>query len=156
MVASVHGEIVIARPVAEVFDFVADQRNEPKYNPGMASAEKLTRGAIGQGTRYRVAVRSMGRPVTMVLETTVYERPSRLASTTVMSSAEISGELTFEPEAGGTLMRWRWDLRPKGVFRLLTPVFSQVGKRQEAANWASLKQYLESGLVERQPGSTAV
>jgi hypothetical protein len=153
MVASFHGEIVIDRPVAEVFDFVADQRNEPKYNLRMASAEKLTQGAIGQGTRYRVTVRSMGRPVGMDLETTGYERPSRLASTTVMSSAEISGELTFEPEAGGTLMRWRWDVRPKGVFRLLTPVFSQFGKRQEAANWASLKQYLESDLVERQPGS---
>ena len=151
MVASVHGEIVIARPAAEVFDFVVDERNEPRYNPHMDSAEKLTEGAIGQGTRFRATVRSMGRPLDMVLETTAYERPSRLASTTVMSSAEISGELTFEPEAGGTRLRWLFDVRPKGVLRLLTPVFGRVGKLQEAANWASLKQYLESDLV-RQPG----
>jgi hypothetical protein len=68
-----------------------------------------------------------------------------------MSSAEIRGELTFEPEAGGTRLRWLFDVRPKGVLRLLTPVFGRVGKRQKAANWASLKQYLESDLV-RQPG----
>src|SRR6266700_4799156 len=28
----VQGDIVINRPVDEVFDFVADERNEPKYN----------------------------------------------------------------------------------------------------------------------------
>jgi len=145
MAASIQGEIVIARPVSEVFDFVADERNEPRYNPRMDSAEKLTEGAIGTGTRFRATVTSGGRPVDMVMETTAYERPSRLASTTVMQEAEISGELTFEPEAEGTLMRWRWDVRPKGVMRLLTPVFRHVGKRQEAANWEGLKQYLERG-----------
>jgi len=156
MAASIQGEIVIARPVAEVFDFVADERNEPKYNPRMDSAEMLTRGAIGRGNRYRVTVRSRGRPVSMLMETTGYERPSRLASTTVMAAAEISGELSFEPEAGGTLMRWRWDVRPKGLMRLFTPVFGHVGKRQEAANWASLKQYLESDLVDRYTGGDRV
>jgi uncharacterized membrane protein len=29
----VTGEIVIERPIDEVFDFVADERNEPQYNP---------------------------------------------------------------------------------------------------------------------------
>ena len=33
---------MIARPVEEVFDFVADERNEPRYNPRMLRAEKLT------------------------------------------------------------------------------------------------------------------
>lgn len=29
----IEGEIVINRPPEEVFDVVADERNEPKYNP---------------------------------------------------------------------------------------------------------------------------
>jgi hypothetical protein len=32
-VAHIEGEIVIDRPVEEVFDVVADERNEPRYNP---------------------------------------------------------------------------------------------------------------------------
>ena len=32
----IEGEIVIKRPVEEVFDFVADERNEPRYNPPCA------------------------------------------------------------------------------------------------------------------------
>jgi hypothetical protein len=46
MVSSIHGEIVIDRPVAEVFDFVADERNEPAYNPAMVGVEKLTDGHL--------------------------------------------------------------------------------------------------------------
>jgi hypothetical protein len=30
--AYINGEILINRPVQEVFDFVADERNEPRYN----------------------------------------------------------------------------------------------------------------------------
>jgi hypothetical protein len=40
----IDGSTVIARPVEDVFDFVADERNEPKYNPRMIRAEKVTPG----------------------------------------------------------------------------------------------------------------
>ena len=40
--AHVEGEIIINRPVEEVFDFVADERNEPLYNPEMVRSEKST------------------------------------------------------------------------------------------------------------------
>jgi Polyketide cyclase / dehydrase and lipid transport len=144
MMASIQGEIVIGRPMSEVFDFVADERNEPKYNPRMLSAEKLTEGAIGNGTQFRATIKSMGRPLDMLLETTDYQRPTRLANTTTMSSAEIRGVLTFEPDIGGTRMAWSWDVKPKGALKCLTPIIGRMGKRQEAAIWASLKRYLES------------
>ncbi len=40
--ARVEGEIVISRPVEEVFNFVADERNEPRYNPRMRGAEQIS------------------------------------------------------------------------------------------------------------------
>ncbi len=36
--AGVEGEIVIGRPVEVVFDYVADQSNEPQYNLRMVRA----------------------------------------------------------------------------------------------------------------------
>ena len=47
--ARVDGEIVILRPVEEVFDFVADERNEPRYNPRMVRSELISEGPIGWG-----------------------------------------------------------------------------------------------------------
>jgi hypothetical protein len=38
---------LIARPVEDTFDSVADERDVPPYNPHMLRAEKLTPGPIG-------------------------------------------------------------------------------------------------------------
>lgn len=61
--AAIVGSITIARPVEGVFDFVADERNEPVYNPQMRSVEKATPGPIGVGTLWRATV-SSGRRTT--------------------------------------------------------------------------------------------
>ena len=131
--AFIEGEIVIARPAGAVFDFVADQRNEPRYNPRMVRADKLTGGPVGKGTVFRSAVLAMGRPNEMRSELTGYHRPSRLASRTTMAQADIAGTLTFAPVPGGTRMRWAWVVRPKGASRLLSPVIGRIGRRQQPA-----------------------
>jgi len=142
--ATIQGETVIGRPIDEVFDFVADERNEPTYNPRMVRAEQVTEGPIGKGTRFAAAAKSMGREQDMLIEFTTYERPKKLASTTSMSSADISGTLTFEEDVIGTRLHWSWDVKPKGARKLLAPLMARVGKHQEEEIWAGLKQYLES------------
>jgi hypothetical protein len=138
------GEIIIGRPPEAVFDFAADQRNEPRYNPRMVRADKITDGPVGQGTVFRSAVRAMGRLTEMRCELTGYHRPARLASRTTMVRADIDGALTFEQAPGGTRMRWSWHVQPKGVTRMLTPVISRIGRRQERAIWTAMKGYLEA------------
>jgi hypothetical protein len=142
--ARIDGEIVIGRPVDVVFDYVADQRNEPQYNPQMLRAEKITAGPVGKGTRFRSAVASMGRTAEMLIECTGYDRPARFATTTTMRQADISYTLIFEPAAAGTRMRWSGQVRPKGAFRLLGPVITWMGIRQEQRIWTSLKKHLEA------------
>lgn len=143
--ARIHGEIVIGRPVDVVFDYVADQSNEPLYNPRMVRAEKITPGPVGEGTRFRSAVASMGRAAEMLIEITAYDRPARLASATTMQQADISYTLTFEPAASGTRMRWSGQVRPKGAFKLPGPLIAWIGGHQERRIWALLKQHLEAG-----------
>lgn len=128
---------------------MADERNEPSYNRRMLRAEKITEGPIGQGTRFGAAVRSRRRPLDMVIEVTCYERPRRLSSTTSVSAAEIDGTLIFEPHAAGTQMRWSWDVRPKGLLKLLAPLVARLGRRQELEVWTSLKARLEAPAVGR-------
>ena len=49
--AHIEGEITIARPPEDVFDFVADERNEPRFNPQMLSVEQLTSGPTSRRRR---------------------------------------------------------------------------------------------------------
>jgi len=142
--ARIDGEIVIARPVDVVFDYVAYQSNEPQYNLRMVRAQKITAGPVGRGTRFRSAVASLGRTAEMLIECTGYDRPRLFATTTTMAQADISYPLRFEPVAAGTRMQWSGQVRPKGGFRLLGPLITSIGRRQEWQIWASLKTYLES------------
>jgi uncharacterized membrane protein len=142
--AHVEGQIIIHRPVDEVFDFVADERNEPRYNPQMHRAEQTSAGPIGVGTTFRAESTSLGRPVEMTITFTAYERPRRLTSTTHLSTMDIQGTLTFDPVAEGTRMRWSWNLEPRGLLKLMTPVVALIGRRQERSIWTDLKRYLEA------------
>lgn len=141
--ARIEGEIVIGRPADVVFDYVADQSNEPQYNPQMVRAEKITAGPVGERTWFRSAVASKGRTAEMLIECTGYDRP-KLFTTTAMAQADISYTLTFEPVAAGTRMRWSGQVRPRGVFRLLGPLITWRGGRQEQRIWAGLKEHLEA------------
>ena len=142
--ARIEGEIAIGRPVDVVFDYVADQTNEPQYNSSMVRAEKVGAAPVGKGTKFRSAVRSAGRTAEMVIELTDYDRPRLLASTTTMEQADIEYKLRFEPVAAGTRMRWSGQVRPKGAFRLLGPVIIWLGRRQEQRIWQRMKEHLEA------------
>ena len=149
--ARIEGAITIARPVHVVFDYVADQTNAPRYNPNMVRAEKETAGPVGEGTRFRSVVRSGGRTAEMLIKITHYERPRLLASTTTMRQMDIEYALEFAPVAQGTRMRWSGEVRPKGGLRLLGPLVTWLGKRQEQRIWSSLKSHLESTPVDGGP-----
>ncbi len=139
----IRGEIVINRSVEQVFDFVADDRNEPRYNPVMKSVELMTRDPIGVGTQFRLIAGSRGQPVEMITTLVAYERPRHIALETHMSAMDIHGSLNFDSVPEGTRMRWSWEIVPRGVYRLMGPVLAQLGARQEARIWAAMAQYLE-------------
>ena len=91
-----------------MFDFVADERNEPRYNRRMVRAEKTSPGAIELGARFRAELETAGRTMPMTIEFTGYDRPRRLASTTRSAMMTTEGALSFTPVADGTLMQWSW------------------------------------------------
>lgn len=140
----VEGEVVIERSVEAVFDFVADERNEPSYNPQMTDVRMASPDPIGVGSRFRAVMTGAGGATEMTIEFTAFNRPYRLSSKTHLANMEIAGTLVFEPIREGTRMRWIWDLRPRGFLWLLSPVVRRLGERQERRIWTGLKQVLEA------------
>lgn len=139
------GEIAIAAPVERVFDVAADERNEPRYNPRIARAEKLTAGPVGAGTRFVAETRRMRRSNPMTVEYLDYDRPRRLRSSIRSPVMDVEGTLTCEPAGGGTRLRGDWDMRLLGAAQVLTPVLALVGPSWERRNWVGLKRFIERG-----------
>jgi len=145
--ARVRGSIDIDRPIDEVFDVVADQTNEPLYNPAMTASHRLDDGPIGVGTRFRATVLTRGKPQEVEIEITGFERPGEMASRSVMGRSTVTGRLRFDPIASGTRLNWDWDVRVGGVAQVLGPLVGVIGRRQERAIWGGLKHFLENGAA---------
>jgi len=139
----IQGDIVINRPVDEVFDFAADERNEPEYNPEMTLAEMVTQGPIGVGSKFHCVITG-ARAADMTIEYTEFDRPRRLASTAHLSSMDITGTLLFVPQGQSTKMKWLWNIEPRGFMKLLGPIVRRMGERQELANWTGMKKVIEA------------
>jgi Polyketide cyclase / dehydrase and lipid transport len=139
----VQGDIVIERPIDEVFDFVADERNEPEYNPQMTLAEMVTQGPIGVGSKFHCVMTGAGA-TDVAVEFTEFVRPRRLGSTSHISNMDINGTLLFEPQGQSTVLRWLWNIEPRGFLKLLGPMVRRMGERQELAIWTGLKKVMES------------
>jgi uncharacterized protein YndB with AHSA1/START domain len=142
--AHISGEVTIDAPVEEVFDLVADERNEPRYNPRIVRAEKLSEGPVGRGARFVAVPKGMGARGTMTLEVLEYDRPYRLHNVVRSSYMHVDGTLTFESVDGGTRLRWDWEMGLVGPTRVFSPLLALIGPGWERQNWVGLKQYMES------------
>lgn len=139
----VRGSLDIARPVEVVFDAVADQRNEPSYNPTMTAVTKVTDGPIGVGTRFEATVLSRGTPHTVTIEYTGFERPVRISSHSVMDGATVRGHVQCDPTPVGTRFSWDWEVTLSGPARFAGPLIGLIGRRRERTIWSGLKLFLE-------------
>ena len=143
-VARIVGEITIGAPVDEVFDMVADERNEPRYNPRIIRAEKLSEGPVAKGARFVAEPKGMGARGEMTVEVAEYDRPHRLHNVIRSSYMQVDGLLTFQEIDGATRLTWDWNMGLLGWMRLLSPVLAVIGPGWERRNWVALKSYMES------------
>lgn len=142
--AQITGEVLIAAPITQIFDLVADERNEPRYNPRIARADKVTDRPIGAGARFVAEPKGMGRRGKMTMEIVEYERPRCLHNVVRSPYLLVDGTLTFEETGTGTRLRWDWSMVLRGPFRVLAPLLTLVGPAWERRNWRDLKKYVES------------
>jgi uncharacterized protein YndB with AHSA1/START domain len=89
----IRGTTFFECPLGTVFDFLADPRNEPKYNPLILAARKTTSGSIGLGTRYVQQVKSFGRVGDVDIEIVEYQRPEHLAFDICSAGIRVRGDL---------------------------------------------------------------
>ena len=147
----VRGTLDIACPVEVVFDAVADQRNEPSYNPAMTHANKVTPGPIAVGTKFEATVMSRGIPRPVTIEYTGFERPHRIHSRSVMEGATMDGHIQCDPTPAGTRFSWDWTVTLTGPARFAGPLIGVIGRRQERTIWTGLKAHLEDTTSARGP-----
>lgn len=135
--------VTIRRPPSEVFAFVADPANIPKWNYAIVSASQVSPGPFGVGTRIQQS-RSIPRPATEELVVTEFvpERRMVLQGDLGPLSGTLSYQIDEVPE--GTRLTNAADLSGRGPMGLLAPLATTRVRDAVAANLDKLRRLLES------------
>lgn len=144
---TIAGVTWFGRPVPYMFDFLADPRNEPRYNPLVLAVRKTTPGAIGPGTRFVQRIKSVGGTADVAIEVVTYRRPYHLGFAIRSPGMRVRGNLVLDGQDGGCRVAWTWDFHPQGVWRLLGPLTGLAGRRLEKRVWEQMKRYVDATPV---------
>jgi uncharacterized membrane protein len=141
--------IRIVCPIDEVFSFLSDFENIPKWNYYVLEVRQLSESPIGIGTTYH-QVRKTDEQDFLITE---FEANHTVAMKTLTrSSPALQMRFTLHDEEGGTtLIRDEWKL-DTGKPALLERLAGGRVKSAVAENLAKLKGLLEEGRVVLQDG----
>ncbi len=133
--------IRINKPQSEVFDFIADMRNELKWNPDVQFMEKKTEGAIANGTKFKAKWH-----LSDTLEVTVqkFNKPHHITFVNG-GPIEVTLNLTLNSlDTSLTEMQSEFIAKPNGFIRAIFPIIKSRMQKQEKLNMANLTNYLEN------------
>jgi uncharacterized protein YndB with AHSA1/START domain len=132
----------IPAPPAEVFDFLADPTNLPRWQAGIVSAERTSDGPLAVGATARVVRELAGQRFAAVLSLSDYERPRRLALTTAVSGIGIEAALDLAPNGeAATNLRFAMTIKAQNFF--MAPVegmAADAAQNEVAASLARLRE----------------
>ncbi len=132
----------IEKPTEEVFDFVADQANEPKWHTDVLEVSPPT--PLSPGGTVTWLVKFMGKN-TYVNDVTAYEPPQRIVLTTREGPLKPVLTHKFESHNGGTRYTRSVRIPIEGMFRLVGPIMKATGAahKRNAGFAENLKELLE-------------
>jgi hypothetical protein len=88
------GSAVIDRPIDEVFAFLAEGTNDPKFSPRVQEIRRTTDGPVGVGTVFESTVKDAGMTTSRKFELTAFDAPTTIRWT------ERSKNMVTVPDGG--------------------------------------------------------
>jgi carbon monoxide dehydrogenase subunit G len=140
------GTTVIDRPIEEVFDFLADGTNDPKFSPRVQEIAKTTDGPAGVGTVYKSTVKDAGMTTKREFKLTEFTPPTRLRwaeqSKNLVTAAE--GGYDLATEGRGTRLTIYNVLEGHGAGKLIAPLAVRAARKDAGAFAERIKQAVEA------------
>jgi carbon monoxide dehydrogenase subunit G len=134
--------ITIERSPHDVFEFLSDLENVPKWNYAIVETRKTSDGPVRLGTIYW-QVRTLPSRSEEILQVTELEPDRRLTVHGGLGPFEATLTYELEDVRGSTRLTNKADLEARGIKRLAAPIVSGRVREAVGANLETLKQLLE-------------
>jgi len=141
--------IHIARPLRQVFQYVTTPENEFQWQYGTLASIRLSQGAIGIGSIFRVVGHFLGQRMESICEVTGFE-PYKMYGYRSQSGPVFSNTLySLDMKGSMTELRLSLQMDPGESFKPGIAVTEKRLKKQYRENLGLLKDLLEATPVER-------
>jgi uncharacterized protein YndB with AHSA1/START domain len=137
-------DVRIERPVEQVFDYVADPVNFPRWNSAVQVVRETSRGEEVGGATYVMERDLPGGRAENELQVVDVDRPAEFTIRTTSGPTPFTYRYRFSPEESGTMIELSAEVELSGIAGALGPLGARVVKRGVDSNFADLKRILEA------------
>ena len=141
--AKVETNIVVNRPVGEVFQFISANENALQWQPGLLET-RITNDVQGVGKTWIDVVQFLGRRMEVPFRLADWQPDRKISFQSTGGPIPMQGSYGFEPVGDGTQVTFLLTGDPGGFFKLAEPVLMRMLQRQWQTNLANLKDVLEA------------
>ncbi len=134
--------IHIDRPVAEVFEYLADPTKLPEWSSTIDEA-RPSETPIRVGTKVQTRAKILGRKLESTYDVIEYEANKRFVTRTT-KPFPLKRADTYQSEGSGTRVVLAVEAEPGGFFRLGEPILARILKKQVEAQLDTVKELLEA------------
>ena len=142
-VIQISNSIEISLPVSQVFAFVADVDNNPKWMP-VQSVQKLGSGPIGVGTQFKQQFVLMGSKYNLDGVITAFEPNKKISFNYVSSIFTWRGDYLFEHVPAGTRLSAKGNISLTGILKMMETNFAPKIRKLINDTSPKLKKVLEA------------
>lgn len=132
----------INRPVSQVFGFVLDGENNPRWRPGCIDIKALTTKPYGVGTKFKQGIKGPGGRIDGDYEIVKCEPDHLIEFQVIAGPARPTGSYKFESAGNATTVTFILNFEPKGLQKLMDGMINKQ-MQAEVGNLSNLKAYLE-------------
>ena len=144
MSTRVEVEIAVNRPANEVFEFISNFENNPRWQSGVQEARFTSERPLGVGSTYEQGSKFLGRRIETSFEVIAYEPGVMVKARSTTGSFPITFTRSVEPLEEGAQVTAVIEGDAGGFFKLAEPLLNRMVERQINADYAALKDLLES------------
>lgn len=136
----VNTSVDIAAPPEEVFAYLSDMENNPKWQSGMVSARWTSDGPIGVGSTYDQVATFLRRRIESTFAVEAYEPGRMIRASSTASSFPITFTRMVEPIESGTKVTAIITGDASGFFKIAEPILRRVVQRSVDGDYQNLRE----------------
>ena len=134
---------LVDKPIKDVFAFIGNPNNMPKWNTTVMDVEQITPGDVGVGTKFKSTGEMMGRRIEGEMQVTAYEPDTKFGVQMNAGPMLVNMMVSFKTVGTGTKISLNAQGNPAGFFKLAEPVMQGRVKSIMEENLANIKMQLE-------------